>query len=41
MQNDLLNTASRVRIEERKGYKDARNRGKAPKIEAAKQLGAK
>jgi hypothetical protein len=35
MRNDLLNTACRVRIEERKGYKDAqtgangtRNRGR-------------
>jgi hypothetical protein len=25
MRNDLLNTACRVRIEERKGYKDAQN----------------
>src|SRR5215208_7648038 len=41
MRNDLLNTACCPRIEERKGYKDAHRRRKAPKIEVAEHVRAK
>jgi hypothetical protein len=41
MRNDLLNTARRTRIEERKGYKDAQNTQKGTQIEAAEQGSAK
>jgi hypothetical protein len=40
MRNDLLNTACRVRIDERKGYKVPKTGRTAPEIEVAVQLRA-